>query len=240
MSEQTANLCTTDACESLRARLAKYEDAEGRPIVDAQRLLDWNRLQPEPRPIVVGREYQVAEACARLNSSPVIAGEFGDAYQGAREDLAIWKRRALEAESKIHDQDRIIENLGNALNDENGPTFMGEPVVSAGGVDERAAFEAQLNPHCRKRNEHGDYVVPEIQDRWDGWQARAALSAPSHGEQVREGWKLVPVEPTEAMLREALSYDSIQDPNNPDSRVEELLIDWSLMLAGAPSAVSQE
>ena len=31
MSEQTANLCTTDACESLRARLAKYEDAEGRP-----------------------------------------------------------------------------------------------------------------------------------------------------------------------------------------------------------------
>lgn len=33
MSEQTANLCTTDACESLRARLAKYEDAEGRPVV---------------------------------------------------------------------------------------------------------------------------------------------------------------------------------------------------------------
>jgi ElaB/YqjD/DUF883 family membrane-anchored ribosome-binding protein len=32
MSEQTANLCTTDACESLRARLAKYEDAEGRPV----------------------------------------------------------------------------------------------------------------------------------------------------------------------------------------------------------------
>lgn len=32
MSEQTANLCTTDACESLRARLAKYEDAEGRPL----------------------------------------------------------------------------------------------------------------------------------------------------------------------------------------------------------------
>ena len=25
------------------------------------------------------------------------SGEYGDAYQGAREDLAIWKRRALEA-----------------------------------------------------------------------------------------------------------------------------------------------
>ena len=39
---------------------------------------------------------------------------------------------------------------------------------------EREAFEAGINPHCRKRNEHGDYVVPEIQDRWDGFQAGAA------------------------------------------------------------------
>lgn len=31
--------------------------------------------------------------------APVVGGEYGDAYQGAREDLAIWKRRALEAES---------------------------------------------------------------------------------------------------------------------------------------------
>jgi hypothetical protein len=56
-------------------------------------------------------------------------GEYGDPYQGAREDLAIWKRRALEAETKIREQDRIIDNLGNALNDENGPIFMGEPVL---------------------------------------------------------------------------------------------------------------
>lgn len=28
-------------------------------------------------------------------------GEYGSAYQGAREDLAIWKRRALEAEEKL-------------------------------------------------------------------------------------------------------------------------------------------
>ena len=61
--------------DRLSARLAKYEDAEGRPVVDAQRLLDWNRSQPEPRPIVVGREYQVAEACARLNSSPAILNQ---------------------------------------------------------------------------------------------------------------------------------------------------------------------
>lgn len=130
---------------------------------------------------------------ARLNSSPVSAGEYGDAYQGAREDLAIWKRRALEAESKIREQDQIIENMGNALNDENGPTFMGEPVVSAGGVDDRAAFEAWVKtfnsmPAALFVDDRGRYVDDWIQCRWLGWQARAALSAsaPSHGEQVRE------------------------------------------------------
>jgi hypothetical protein len=32
---------------------------------------------------------------------PAAQGEFSDAYQGAREDLAIWKRRALEAEEQL-------------------------------------------------------------------------------------------------------------------------------------------
>ena len=143
------------------------------------------------------------------------------------------------------------------MKQDNKQEVLNSSPVSAGVVDERAAVcwvndqqlllcskspreDAPNNPmlHGQPRNIAGsslrtDYCNTPL-------YARAALSAPSHGEQVRDGWKLVPVEPTEAMLREALSYDSIQDPNNPDSRVEELLIDWSLMLAGAPSAVSQE
>lgn len=47
-------------------------------VVDSQRLLDWNRSQPEPRPIVVGREYQVAEACARLNQQPASGGDVAE------------------------------------------------------------------------------------------------------------------------------------------------------------------
>ena len=58
-------------------------------------------------------------------------GEYSDAYQGAREDLAIWKRRALEAEKALQEERIITERLGNALNEENGPTFMGEPVFPA-------------------------------------------------------------------------------------------------------------
>ena len=47
-----------------------------------------------------------------------------DAYVGAREDLAIWKRRALAAEEQTR-------HLAAALAEEvNGPTFMGEPVLA--------------------------------------------------------------------------------------------------------------
>lgn len=75
------------------------------------------------------------ECEAQVNAAPVseakAQGEYGDAYQGAREDLAIWKRRALEAEKALQEERIITERLGNALNEENGPTFMGEPVFPA-------------------------------------------------------------------------------------------------------------
>lgn len=56
-------------------------------------------------------------------------GEFGDAYQGAREDLAIWKRRALEAEEKVRQQDSIIDHL---TLEAQGETRMGEPFIAQG------------------------------------------------------------------------------------------------------------
>ena len=57
------------------------------------------------------------------------SGEYGDAYQGAREDLGIWKCRALEAEARVRQQDQIIDRMGEDLNAINGPTLMGEPVL---------------------------------------------------------------------------------------------------------------
>lgn len=62
-------------------------------------------------------------------AQPSPAGEYGDAYQGAREDLVIWKRRALEAEQALQEEKILTERLGNALNAESGPTFMDEPNV---------------------------------------------------------------------------------------------------------------
>lgn len=43
--------------------------------------------------------------------APVVGGEYGDAYQGAREDLAIWKRRALEAESRARQLPQSYQHL---------------------------------------------------------------------------------------------------------------------------------
>ena len=235
MNDQHRIETAADNCEVLRARLAKYEDAEGRPVSalaeqareierlrlniaeynehercyqaeiaalkaqpsgvvqwpDADEIMQMAFEEGQPSEDASGYYFELEEfdlfiqrlmeEVARLNSSLVSAcwmmptaqqleqalesvpsfhdlsaeliapamlehlrdvisaGEFGDAYRGARDESLIWKRRALEAEAKIREQDQIIENLGNALNGENGPTFMGEPVIRAGGVDERAA-----------------------------------------------------------------------------------------------------
>ncbi len=49
------------------------------------------------------------------------------AYIGAQEDIAIWKRRALEAEEKLRAESTVSARLVSELNAENGPTHMGEP-----------------------------------------------------------------------------------------------------------------
>ena len=64
-----------------------------------------------------------------------------DAYCGAREDLAIWKRRALEAEEKLRTESAASSRLVSELNAENGPPSIGRTcaarlAVSQGESDE--------------------------------------------------------------------------------------------------------
>jgi hypothetical protein len=75
--------------------------------------------------------------------------DFSDAYLGAREEVLIWKKRALEAEARVREQDLIIERLGDALNEENGPTRMGEPhIADENGVRAAVSFDGayRFNP----------------------------------------------------------------------------------------------
>ena len=64
-------------------------------------------------------EEDTRAAILTANSIAQPAPSFADAYQGAMEDVAIWKKRALEA-----------EDLNRKFAAEiNGPTHMGEPVA---------------------------------------------------------------------------------------------------------------
>ena len=65
-----------------------------------------------------------------------------DAYCGAREDLAIWRRRALEAEEKLRTESAASSRLVSELNAENGPTHMGEPAQQRKPLSYRQIAEA--------------------------------------------------------------------------------------------------
>ncbi|CUJ81874.1 Uncharacterised protein [Achromobacter sp. 2789STDY5608615] len=82
----------------------------------------------------------------RLEIDPFLAAQlwrkpvdFADAYKGAREDLAIWKRRALEAERDLRAERETSSRLVATLNAENGATHMGEPAPQASADDVRSA-----------------------------------------------------------------------------------------------------
>ena len=111
---------------------------------------------------------------AAKNHGAQPAPSFADAYQGAREDVAIWKKRALEAEDLNR---KFIAEI-------NGPTYMGEP----------------------------------------------AQPAPS----VPEGWKLVPIEPTENMISEGSCASSLPGPHYISEHCAKQC--WGYMLAAAPEA----
>lgn len=119
-------------------------EAKAAPLGEREAYEAW-KLTMKPYGFDGFDAYQAGAAYQRAQQPQ---SEYGDAYQGAREDLAIWKRRALEAESRVREQDQIIENLGNALNAENGPAFMGEPVIqqpqSAEAVNRAHVMDALL------------------------------------------------------------------------------------------------
>ena len=80
-----------------------------------------------------------------------------EAWKGAREDMAIWKRRALEAEELNR---KFMATI-------NGPTFMGEPApaaVPAGWIACSERMPADKTPVLILRD-NGQFYIGEL--RWD-------------------------------------------------------------------------
>lgn len=95
---------------------------------------------------------------------------------------------------------------------------------------ERALFEAWFTKEIEPSVSYGN---PDILRRsyWTAWQARAQLPTP--GGEVPDGWKLVPVEPTQEMLFACEDAGSIQN-HQRGKRI------YRAMLAAAPHPVSVE
>lgn len=76
--------------------------------------------------------------------------DFADAYAGAREDLSIWKRRALEAERDLRAERITSARLSAALGEQvNGQVFMGEPAVAQKAEPSNEELQA-LSRECER------------------------------------------------------------------------------------------
>ena len=126
---------------------------------------------------------KAATLIARLNSSPVSAGD--------PEKCSYQDDPRSPAELSLAGCNCVRFGEGNP----HWPCKLHTP-VSACGVAERAAFEAWYLGHFYMGDKQcglewlstepcGGYRHQHPAEQWIVWQARAALSAPSHGEQVR-------------------------------------------------------
>lgn len=113
-------------------------------------------------------------------------GEYGDAsdsliskdaYDGAREDLQIWKKRALEAEKSLKEELAANEVLVEICNDLTGPVHMGEPVLTA----------APPQPaHCQTCNDNGMIGGPSYAQPDEGGEPCPDCSESGIRDRLRE------------------------------------------------------
>ena len=95
------------------------------------------RLRKKPLEcVVVEKDWPEYEPTWKVIEARVTGAQnvpdFADAYEGAMEEVAIWKKRALEAEDL--NRQFIVEI--------NGPTHMGEPVQTAPSVPDDVIEQA--------------------------------------------------------------------------------------------------
>ncbi len=170
---------------------------------------------------------------ARAARSAPHADGMADAYVGAREDLAIWKHRALEAEQKVRVLDQRIDQL---VLEAQGETRMGEP-----HIDPPAAVPAELtNVRCMCGDEypHDSYGAGFIAGSGMCENCDAAIPAkepPAAG--VPEGWKLAPLKPTIEMVEAGYEASLGQPDRSAHARVIE---QYDAMLAEAPTPPASE
>lgn len=160
-------------------------------------------------------------------------------YRHACDAVEEWKHRALEAEESV-------ERMTDAMNDVCGPTSMGEPVLPAQEKAEPVATR------FRRKSGHQTDMQWSIVGgteafRYFGndgdYEAELLYTAPP-AERVRvpDGWKLVPVEPTQEMIKACIDVwqqrlqrksenGTLLCGGNPEASFRE---NYAAMLSAAP------
>lgn len=111
---------------------------------------------------------------------------------------------------------------------------------------ERALFEAwRLDKFCggterlkKCSNAPDVYYYTAEQEAWKVWEARAQL--PTAGGAVSEGWKLVPINPTDEMVKAAIDTPCVDSGSDAHDEPQDYRNMYSAMLAAAPHPVSGE
>lgn len=154
----------------IQAKVEEHRAEIGKPPLDCVVVeSDWPEYEPTWRAIE-----------ARVTGAQP-APSFADAYQGAMEEVAIWKKRALEAEELNR---KFIAEI-------NGPTYMGEPaqpapIVPVGWL--HAIDEALVVAHLGVANPADTYEQARKKlDSLIGFHIDVATDPAVNG-----GWKLVP------------------------------------------------
>lgn len=129
-------------------------------------------------------------------SAPQAAAAMRDAYEGAREDSVIWKKRALEAERDLRSERESTSRLAAEINADNGPAHMGEPAQAAQAVPRGwklapvAPTQAQLSAGNAVSVAWGDiaesqaFSFDELQSIYQAMLAAAPSAPADHSEQA--------------------------------------------------------
>ena len=148
-----------------------------------------------------------------------------DAYVGAREDLAIWKRRALEAERDLRAERETASRLAAEINAINGPTHLGEPAPTAQPAPAAADFTT-LGAAMRAIQQAIELIGEPADDRMRAVKRvlrGAVIVAEDSGELSAPAAGAVagPAEPTQEMIDAVLRLVDLEQSDPEDHRHDD-------------------
>jgi hypothetical protein len=242
LEDLQAGAASADNCDLFRARIAELE---GELECEREAARDGNAeyLELQSERDSLRTELAALKAQEPVGFADITLRSFAK-YKSAMQCLPLYSAPVSEAKARDQASANSAAKMpcGTAVSNVYEAYDAGMKAAKARGVvmlDEREAFEkwgeTLFYVACFERHGNDEYAGRGLQGAWLGWQARARLNAsPVQQVSVPGGWKLVPVEATDAMVQagtdEPLAGESDEDAPDDYRAV------YRAMLAAAPAA----